>query len=906
MRNLTMATCLEEFKDPLASKEARQAAAFLWADLSEEESGIGCTSCMTYKPVNCTNWFMMPHGYRRDHTAELKSKRRKMQEKLDAEEMGRKEGIRDSIGSGCCRIDKRTGEKTCGREFCARAFKKAAEQRMAHVLRKLHERPTAKTNLDVKQLVSTDMVQPKLHHDPRCQTEKGRDQHGHVECLASSILKHMGDKHGFSENEIDAKMQKFGIKVADIIQAQIRHSTSNSDKKKAEYKSDPVKAEAKAEMRRAEAARRSLSTHVEAPPKRKSPRASWMKKSTRKARRLSESEEGKQSKESEGDKEEEDEEPVVGVERLALSPKDLRKRKKVHDEFVRNQTDAAKTIVRAANLAVATTGAQPLTMRGLMEAAWESSLASDGSLIGRAHSIMNTVGRMADKVSDMTRIIQDSRAESTLNAETDRTARKRRELTEKEEEYFRRVDEAAGTQTRGFKVPDHVQESWGWITESVDWVHWYDEAHRVGRVLYQRHEWMQQHAEETGALPVGILPEEHRTGYSFLDINAPPTFFGSLARSFVTGGTRHTPHRNLKEKMGMHDLPRVPPPEGYVAKSLIGSFIDAAVNDEDPIEAAWTALHYNDHNTRTRRLLEVPGWFTSNVKTAVNDYGETLFGPPTGEVPGKVNVPGTDGIDPLRQIGRYVVYDTLMCYLYPPPSVAGGAFGDGTTIKLHFSNRACFPMIPWLPPDPPRFNEFFGFDETFKWSSLEYNNSCDSAAVKALIGPMMGELSAVGFIAAPYGSVLRFAEGIDSIRNLIKTGQSDLSQSQRASALVCSVAQLGGVIWMAILTLFMLAFCVCAPLGSWVCLWSWRMIKLRPCRDAAYERAMNSMDEGYDDVDYASSAAGPSESVIGSFQRRIRGERMGGAARKAGGRTKDKKRGASERQGLLDGPIDLT
>ena len=832
MRNLTMATCLDDDKNPLAAKEARQSAAMLWAELSEEESGVGCTSCITYKPMNCTNWFQMPHGYRKGHSEELKKQRRKMQEKLDAEQADRKEALRDSLASGCCRVNKRTGEKQCGRQFCEKALKKAAEQRMAHVLRKLHERPTAKTNLNVNQLVSTDMVQPKLHHDPRCQTEKSRDDHGHVECFTSSVLKHLGDKHGFSESDLNKQMEKFGLNVADIVKAHIAHSHTNSKKKKYEFMSDPAKAHIKGEIRRAEVARRMLSNHVEAPPKRKAPRASWLKKSTRRGRRLSEA------------SGEDASEPLIGVERLALSPKDLRMRRKLHDDYIKNQSYAAKGIVRAANLAVATTGAQKITMSGLIGAAWESSLASDSSIIGRAHSIMNTVGKMGQKASDIANSI--SEAKEKMYAPPPPPTLKKRKLSEKEEAYFQKVESQAGKQVRGFKVPDHVQEQWGWVSEAADWVYWHDEAHRVGRILYQRHEWVQQHAEETGTLPVGELPDEHKTGYTFLDINAPPTGMGAFVRSMFTGGQRHAPHRNLREKRALSELPRASPPEGYVAKSLIGSFIDAAVNDEDPLEAAWTALHYNDHKTTVRRLAESSGWVAQETMFAGIDFADLIFGKPSGEVPGKSQIPGYNYLlDPIQQVSRYVVYDTLLCYLYPPPSVAGGPFGDGTPIKLHYSNRACFPMIPYIPPEPPKFNEALGFDANFDWNSLEYNNSCDSAAVKALIGPMMGELTATNFIAAPYGSILRFAEGIDSIRNLIKTGQTGLSQKERGTALVCSIAQLGGVLWMALFTLFAIAFSLCTPIGAWILLAIYRFIRGKSRRDREREEAIDNLLDSY-------------------------------------------------------------
>lgn len=40
---------------------------------------------------------------------------------------------------------------------------------------------------------------------------------------------------------------------------------------------------------------------------------------------------------------------------------------------------------------------------------------------------------------------------------------------------------------------------------------------------------------------------------------------------------------------------------------------------------------------------------------------------------------------------RYILMDTLLCYLYPIREVESDDFGDGTPIKTHRSDRLCFP-----------------------------------------------------------------------------------------------------------------------------------------------------------------------------------------------------------------------
>ena len=224
--------------------------------------------------------------------------------------------------------------------------------------------------------------------------------------------------------------------------------------------------------------------------------------------------------------------------------------------------------------------------------------------------------------------------------------------------------------------------------------------------------------------------------------------------------------------------------------------------------------------------------------------------------------------------------------------------GDGTVIELHYSNRACFPMskspllehaarhththftlpshfsclpsgtdfiascvsflafsVPFIPPDMKTFNGAFGLSQDFKFEDLEYENACDSSVVQALIGPMVGGLSTVGFIAAPYGSLLRFAEGIDSIRNLAGSGASNTTSAHRAAAIVCGVAQLGGLIWLAVSLVVMGCLCVCAPVGSWCCLRCFRIFRGASRRSLDREIALDDLLEAQ--AEFGSAVAVP-------------------------------------------------
>ena len=825
MRNLTMVTCMNETDAPKLANDARQKAAMLWAELTEEESLIGCISCLTHKPTNCTQWFYATHGVRFAHTSKKEKEHRRMMEQLERDAPERKRNLEEAFGKSCCRTHKLTGAKECGKQFCAKAVKHRANKRIAHTLRRLHDRP-GQTTLSVQQLVATDLVAPHLHHNPLCNSG---DQENAMECVSSSLIKHLGDKYGFSESEIDEKLSRYGVTIADMLTSHLKHSAKSTDRKKQQYKSDPKGNEKAMAARMAERARRSLSSEEKRPKRVKGPRASWIKRSSPAARRLSEAETL---------------EPPstvrIEVEPLGLSGRQVRERKKQHEQFVRNNSLAAKGLLKAANLASATTGGRPATMSNLMSAAWESSLATDGSLIGRTRSVFEGLGRVGTRISEISSMVAKAHEEQPTETPVSPVLNRRRKLTEFEEAQYNRVDELTKHVNAGFKVPTHVDEEWGWVVDSVDWKYWWDETHRVGNILYNRHKWVHQHAEDFGSLPVGELPHEHRTGYSLMDINAPPTHLGTWIRSKVNGNNQHTPHRQLHEKRVLTTLPRAPSPEQKRKRSLIGSFLDASVNQEDPFQAAWDALHYNDHQTHTRRVLEGAAWVstsfvdtTSSAATAAADF---LFGDPSFSPPERV---------PFSEMGqqafKYASYDTLLCYMYPPDVRRGGPTGYGDAIKLHYSNRACFPFIPFIPADMESFRSTFSLNEDFKFSDLEYNNSCDSAAVKALIGPMMGGLSTVGFIAAPYGTLLRMAEGIDSLRNLGSTGDTKLTSIQKATAVVCGVAQLGGLIWMAVCITVIGILCICGPIGSWACLRCYRK-----CRGAS--RRIRLREQAIDDL----------------------------------------------------------
>lgn len=186
------------------------------------------------------------------------------------------------------------------------------------------------------------------------------------------------------------------------------------------------------------------------------------------------------------------------------------------------------------------------------------------------------------------------------------------------------------------------------------------------------------------------------------------------------------------------------------------------------------------------------------------------------------------------------------CYLYNQPGgpggVASGQTGDGTQGHVHYSSHMCFPATPYAVPRMASFGETVGVSEDYDWSALEYEEMCDSRTVKALIGPMMGDLSAVGFLAAPYGSMLRIAEGIDSIRNLGGSSLgSNYTEADRAASVVCGFAQFGGVLWLAITLVFLSVFASCAGVCGMCCVRGARWCRGGHAQMQRYEDALHEV-----------------------------------------------------------------
>jgi hypothetical protein len=187
----------------------------------------------------------------------------------------------------------------------------------------------------------------------------------------------------------------------------------------------------------------------------------------------------------------------------------------------------------------------------------------------------------------------------------------------------------------------------------------------------------------------------------------------------------------------------------------------------------------------------------------------------------------------------------LLCYLYAPDKEEDkDDFGDGTKIKTHRTRRMCYPMsklcrheaclLPFLtlgmpfavPVGPSKmlsFREHYALGN-INFDDIEYERACNSRGVEGVIGTMGASWAQNAITMAPFGAILRIAEGVDSINNLALSGGNFTTEMERGAAILCGVAQMGGLLFAFMAVIASLALCVCAPFGSALALWIYRRL----------------------------------------------------------------------------------
>ena len=73
------------------------------------------------------------------------------------------------------------------------------------------------------------------------------------------------------------------------------------------------------------------------------------------------------------------------------------------------------------------------------------------------------------------------------------------------------------------------------------------------------------------------------------------------------------------------------------------------------------------------------------------------------------------------------------------------------------------------------------------------------------------------FLYSPMGAAMRIAEGYDSFRNLGRSTNANTTEIERASMILCGLAQLGGLLFTISIFCLTCILCMAAPAGSMCC-----------------------------------------------------------------------------------------
>jgi len=121
------------------------------------------------------------------------------------------------------------------------------------------------------------------------------------------------------------------------------------------------------------------------------------------------------------------------------------------------------------------------------------------------------------------------------------------------------------------------------------------------------------------------------------------------------------------------------------------------------------------------------------------------------------------------------------------------------------------------------FKTYYGLGN-LNIDDLEFEKACRSDAVKSVLGALGQDWASNSITTAPFGAILRVAEGIDSLQNLATSGADLPTEVERGAVILCGLSQLGGLIFSILAIIVGMALCICAPVGSALALYLFRLL----------------------------------------------------------------------------------
>ena len=669
------------------------------------------------------------------------------------------EHVRNHMDQMCC-AQMPNGKEECAAKYCIVHVRRTMMKRATHVARKMTEEkhPSAVEHFGVATQVGMDIVNPDLHHDPACRISNHSSDVAKMECMGKSILHHLGKEHGLDAESLQSKLDEMNINVGESLVSMAKTFGWVREGR------GPVKSSFFEKQARDTEASNTL-----------------MHESRRRAEAMHAGRAGRRL-----------EETTHSLGQHAVQAGSLRR-----------QLQNASGVMHRGLMAVdrAATAANNEQSRGTQGAAlrartprpddleWHTAMSSmpsplatllavsseEGSIASRFGGGIVKLNALRDRVSEAMHTTR-----RRLEAHSESVRRKLHPNAAHADALYEELERSyAASQTKQPVLELPESHALSWVHELVDWDHVFDEGSRLYGIVRARHK-----LRETGATHAEVVAA-HPTGYSYLDDarHSRPSILGDAVRRVLyrkeTGADPpwHEPALLRRVHRRMSERPDGGEGRGSHLRRLGVAFFEATI-------------------------------------AAPFSFVDTLM-------PSGVTVKASE-ITFWEATLRYVVSSTVGCYFVAPVKEEPDTQGDDGTqdgdrmfVMRPSEEKLCFPAFPFALPQLPTFREITRTEGVDQYK-LNYHDYChgDGSATQITAD----SLEALGIDPRsenpflPNAAILRSAEAVDSILNAATAGSPDVSNAMNAGRILCSICQLGGLIYFTLLGIIVLVLINLLPM----------------------------------------------------------------------------------------------
>jgi len=196
-------------------------------------SEMYCWDCERDTPLSCRVFFSL---LVRRLQVMKESRRRRSDETHEERRRVLYEHVKKQGRQLCCARHHDTGTVECDPKHCASAVFNTISKRAGHVGRRLREQDhslSKKHFTHVGHDMGFDVLHREGHPEERCRLHNRTEHHSMTdsECMARSMVYHLGKKHGLSPDTILKKVEQTGIELGEGMQRMTKYMGGFTDKR---------------------------------------------------------------------------------------------------------------------------------------------------------------------------------------------------------------------------------------------------------------------------------------------------------------------------------------------------------------------------------------------------------------------------------------------------------------------------------------------------------------------------------------------------------------------------------------------------------------------------------------------------------------------------------------------------